>query len=127
MTTRWDGIGHFKPEEFANEQSIRFGMVRMLDELREQTGVPIVITSSYRDSVHNASVGGVQNSSHCLAPDGFYSGVDFSIEGLGGGALFKLITTALALGFKRIGIYPKHLHLDIEDDLPQNVIWIGKD
>ena len=102
-------------------------MAEKLDKLREECGFPLIVTSSYRDPLHNAAVGGVLDSSHCLAPDGFYSGVDISTANVGGAGLFRMVRNALAIGFNRIGIYANHLHFDVEDRLPQQVMWIGKD
>jgi N-acetylmuramoyl-L-alanine amidase len=38
--------------------------LKVLDQLRSDLGVPITITSSYRDADYNAAVGGVPNSEH---------------------------------------------------------------
>jgi len=125
VTIDWTHVRHFSMDEFAEPDKLRWDMLRMLDNLRENCGFPMYVTSSYRDPAHNAAVGGVSDSSHCLAPDGLYSGVDISITD--GARMFKAVKGALALGFNRIGVYPKHVHLDIEGRLPQNVIWTGSD
>jgi hypothetical protein len=41
------------------------------------------------------------------------------------GSSFKIISGALRAGFNRIGIYPRHLHLDHDPSLPSDVIWYG--
>lgn len=125
MAIDWTHIHHFSPDEFAEPDKLRWSMLKMLDDLREQCGFPIYVTSSYRDPAHNAAVGGVSDSSHTLAPDGFYSGVDIAVSS--SQRLFDIVRYALELGFTRIGVYPKHVHLDIEARLPQNVIWTGSD
>ena len=36
-----------------------------------------------------------------------------------------VVAAALAVGFPRIGIYRGHVHLDVDLELPQPVIWSG--
>lgn len=128
MTPNWQKVEFFKPEEFVHPELLRQEMLDKLDELRFYCGFPLKITSSWRDPEHNKAVGGVQDSAHLPDPtDGKYSGIDIATEGIGGAGLYKLLHGALACGFNRIGIYPKHWHFDVEDRLPQQVIWVGKD
>jgi uncharacterized protein YcbK (DUF882 family) len=49
-----------------------------LDKLRSDLGVPIIITSSYRNVPYNAAIGGVSNSHHCFA-----RAIDFVAHGAG--------------------------------------------
>ena len=127
MSIDFTQIHHFAPDEFQKPDLLRWDMLKKLDGLREQCGFGLVVTSSFRALDHNANVGGVKDSAHCPAPDGFYSGIDLSTGRLTSWQLYKLITAAIGLGFERIGIYPKHIHLDIEDRLPHPVMWVGKD
>lgn len=127
MSIDFSHIRYFQPYEFERPECLRWEMVEKLDRLREACGFPFVITSSYRDPEHNAQMGGVPESSHCLAPDGFYSGIDIATSNFGGAGLYKFITNALWLGYNRIGVYKHHVHLDVEDRLPQQVMWIGDD
>ena len=123
----WSHVKHFSLYEFQRPECLRLEMIQKLDELREACGFPLVVTSSWRDREHNAAVGGVNDSSHCLAEDGLYSGVDIATHNIGGGGLYKLVRNALTIGYNRIGIYPRHVHLDVENRLPQQIIWVGKD
>lgn len=119
---------HFHESEFARFDLLRPEMASMLDELRDRLGSPIIITSSYRDPVHNAAVGGAPDSSHTPAPDGLYSGIDFTIPGslITPRALFWIVKHAYDVGFKRVGLYSdmRHVHLDCESRLDQEAIWI---
>ena len=119
-------IRHFKPEEFALPERLRWEMLKRLDDLREACGFALVVTSSFRDVDKNAAVGGANNSSHCLAADGMYSGVDLQFD-LGGAGRFILMREIFRVGFNRIGVYKKHIHLDIEDRLLQQQLWVGDD
>lgn len=39
---------------------------------------------------------------------------------------FKVVAAAIKVGFNRIGIYDKHVHLDVRTDRDQLVMWTGK-
>lgn len=69
----WKFVKHFKREEFACKcggdcdgypTEMYEDLVLFLDDLREETGVPCVISSGLRCSLHNLRVGGAQNSYH---------------------------------------------------------------
>lgn len=101
----------------------------MLDELRERFGAPLIITSSYRDPVHNLAVGGASNSGHIPSDvDGLYSGIDFTTAGglISPRDLFWIQKHAYEIGFRRIGLYAdmRHIHLDCEPGSDQDVVWI---
>jgi hypothetical protein len=38
---------------------------------------------------------------------------------------FKVITSAYSVGITRIGDYDRHIHIDVDPSLPQNVLWYG--
>ena len=124
----WTTIIHFKKDEFLRPELLRPNMILMLDELRGQYGKPLIVSSSWRDPDRNAQVGGVSDSSHLVAQDGFYSGIDLTTPAnVFTKREFYLITkAAYACGFRRIGLYKdyKHIHLDVEFRLDQEVQWI---
>ncbi len=67
----WDNIKHFKQSEFTCKcgcklNNIDLKLVKILDEIREYFGQPIIISSGCRCKNHNAKVGGVQGSRHVL-------------------------------------------------------------
>ena len=120
---------YFKDSEFVRPDLLRPEMKELLDYLRALYGSPLIVSSSLRSAKKNASVGGASRSSHKLAPDGLYSGIDLTTPAnkLTGAQKFRLVHIALDAGFSRIGIYEKHIHLDVEKYLPQNVLWIRVD
>lgn len=88
----------------------------LLDRCRELAGIPFVITSGYRSRAHNARVGGVYGSSHT-------KGYAVDIRCRNSKDRFKIINAALQVGFTRIGVSDRFLHLDNDPDKKQNVIW----
>lgn len=127
----WEQVRFFKPWEFKESQKLRPQMAYALDKLRESFGRPLIVTSSYRDPRGNVTVGGANRSAHLLAPDGFYSGIDLTTgtakgrqnRKIPGSEMWTLYQIAHELGFRRIGIYPRHLHLDMELDLGAPALW----
>jgi len=39
---------------------------------------------------------------------------------------FKIVKALLDTGFARVGVYDKHIHTDVDDSLPQGVLWWGR-
>lgn len=65
----WNDIKYFKKEEFTCKcgcglNNINLKLVKILDEIRERLGVPLIVTSGTRCSKHNQNVQGVPNSRH---------------------------------------------------------------
>jgi len=126
----WTTIIHFRKDEFIRPELLRPKMIQMLDDLRRFYGSQLVVSSSWRDADRNAQVGGASDSSHvaAYAPDGFYSGIDLTTPAnlFTKPEYFSITKAAYAVGFRRIGLYKdfKHLHVDSESRLPQEVLWI---
>ena len=69
LSITWDNIKYFKKEEFTCKcgcglNNINLKLVKILDEIREYFGQPIIISSGCRCTKHNKEVGGVANSRH---------------------------------------------------------------
>lgn len=112
MSSRW----HFFSDD--EVEGLDTELVAMLDWARGRAGVPFIITSGKRSPEHNESVGGVQDSAHT-------KGLGVDIRCADGNARFRMITALLLAGFKRIGVYDKHLHVDIDGSLAPEVVWVG--
>lgn len=67
----WEDVKHFKQSEFTCKcgcgmNNIDLELVKILDEIRDYFGQPVIISSGCRCKNHNAKVGGVQGSRHVL-------------------------------------------------------------
>ena len=91
-------------------------LLNMIDEAREIYGKPIHVTSGYRTEAHNRKVGGVDSSSHL-------KGLAIDVACVRSDDRFKMLNALLEVGFNRIGVAGTFIHVDIDKDKSQNVIW----
>jgi zinc D-Ala-D-Ala carboxypeptidase len=104
---RWP---NFAPAEMASkgDGSIVLSCDAMdaLQRVRDRLGVPLIITSAYRDPKHNAKVGGAKRSKHM-------EGIAFDVR-VDNVAPDALIEAARAEGFRAFGTYPRQgfVHMD---------------
>jgi len=92
-------------------------LIEMLNVARELAGVPFIITSSYRDAETNAKAGGKPNSAHLRG-----NAVDISCTSSCNRMV--IIDALIIAGFNRIGIAKTFIHCDIDELLPQDVMWL---
>lgn len=104
----WSRVRYFKPSEFVDPESMSAELVYRLDQARSQAHIPFVLTSTKRSG----------NGSH---PKG--TAVD--IRCASSAARFKVVRSLLMAGFRRIGVYDRHVHADTDRSLPQDVMWHG--
>ncbi len=91
-------------------------LLEMLDQVREMYGKPIHVTSGYRTKAHNRDVGGVTGSSHL-------KGLAVDIACITSSDRYKLLYALIKVGFNRIGVAKTFVHIDIDKDKSDNVIW----
>jgi uncharacterized protein YcbK (DUF882 family) len=93
-------------------------LVFKLDSMRKIIGCPLTVTSGYRTEKYNNKIGGARDSTHIkgLAVDLFCN--DDKLR-------FMIIKYALWSLIVRIGIYPRHIHLDIDDSKSDRAVWYG--
>ena len=112
----WDAFRFFRPEEFDHPEEMSPVLLRRLDMIRGMAGEAIHITSDFRPGDLRAHGKGVA--------------VDISdnLEGkpVNSGWRYRVLNAAFATGVKRIGVYDRHIHLDVSRDLPDRVCWWGK-
>jgi hypothetical protein len=99
--------------EIENNMSKEFLFV--LDEAREIAGIPFIINSAYRSPEHPLSIKN-PSSSHI-------KGLAVDIKATDSKTRFKIVQALLKVGFTRIGIADTFIHVDLDLDKTQKVIW----
>ena len=89
--------------------------VNMLQDVRNLSGMSLVISSGIRCKKHNAEVGGASNSAHLR-------GLAADIRCNNSADRLKLIKASIQAGFERIGISDTFIHLDIAEK--SKGIWL---
>ena len=90
--------------------------IRKLQELRDAYSKPMVITSGVRCVKHNAGIPGSSKfSAHILGLACDFKCTDSSER-------WKLVDLAMKI-FSRVGLYDGWIHVDIQADKPQRVLW----
>lgn len=79
-------------------------LIEKIQKVREITGRPIVVTSAYRNPVHNKNVGGNPKSLHM---EGLALDVIPNID------KDKFADICKSVGFTGIGVYGTFVHLDL--------------
>ena len=114
---------YFTYEEFdspdiqGSGQNMCDTLIQMLDEVREEYGKPIRITSGYRTEAWNEKVNGVSDSAHLK---GFAA--DLAVKN--SRERFELLFLLIKYNFNRIGIANTFIHVDIDDSKDPDVVWI---
>lgn len=88
-------------------------LLEVLDGLRSHIGVPIIITSSFRDVKHNKRVGGVPNSQHLLG-----QAIDFYCNGILPFSVFEMIKeffekSALKKFVGQVIVHDSYIHIGL--------------
>ena len=114
-------IKHFEPSEFTCNgvecyEQMSDNLLLSLGVARQIAGIPFHINSSWRDEDTNQRVGGKPNSAHLRG-----NAVDIACAN--SSDRYLIVDAAMAAGFTRIGIGNTFVHLDVDKDLPDNVIW----
>ncbi len=113
---------YFEYEEFdspdiqGSGQLMDSKLLEMIDEAREIYGKPIHVNSGYRTVEYNREVGGVKSSSHL-------KGLAIDVACVKSDDRFAMLSALLEVGFNRIGVASSFIHVDIDKDKSQNVIW----
>ena len=87
----------------------------VLDEAREIAGIPFIINSAYRSPEHPLSIKN-PSSSH-------FKGLAVDIKATDSKTRFKIVKALIQVGFTRIGIADTFIHVDLDLDKTQKVIW----
>ena len=91
-------------------------LVAMLDRARHIAEVPFIITSGKRTIEENQAAGGVLDSSHL-------KGLAVDLRCQDSTRRWAMLDALFKVGFKRLGIYPAHLHVDLDPTKDSQVAW----
>jgi len=80
-------------------------------------GEGLTITSGCRCTDHNIAEGGSPTSSHLY-------GLAADIQVTGDSHRFEIMETAMMFGITRIGVARTFVHVDVDPDKTQNVMWV---
>tara|TARA_R110002072_G_scaffold5165_5_gene34378 strand:- start:1176 stop:1499 length:324 start_codon:yes stop_codon:yes gene_type:complete len=97
------------------EENMNVNFLAKLDEAREYANIPFIINSAYRSPSHPESIKN-PTSSHI-------KGLAVDIKAKDSITRFKVLDALIAVGFNRIGIAGTFIHVDLDLDKSQNVIW----
>jgi uncharacterized protein YcbK (DUF882 family) len=103
---------HFRAEELecgcdrdeCKSVVVHWALIRLLERMRKQIAQPLYVSSGYRCPQHNQAVGGAPSSLHLA---GMAADVQASTS------IEHLASVAEAVGAGGIGLYPRHLHVDV--------------
>lgn len=90
-----------------------------LDKLniaRSYSTIPWTLTSSYRTVEYSKAKGWSLTSSHI-------KGLAVDIAVPNSRARYEILTCLIMAGFTRIGIGSDFIHVDLDEDKPEKVIW----
>jgi uncharacterized protein YcbK (DUF882 family) len=98
-------------------------LLEMLDEARDRFDGPIHINSGFRTPAHNEAVGGKMPDENGNGGSSHLKGLAVDIACNNSADRFDLINCLLDVGFNRIGVAKTFIHVDIDFDKAQGVIW----
>ena len=113
---------YFSPSEFkkcnpsCSIDDMDASFLSLLDKVREEAGIPLVLNSAYRSVEHEKAHGRPGTSSHC-------EGVAVDIRCNSSSNRYKIVKAAIECGVTRIGIAKTYIHLDNSLSHAQEVIW----
>ena len=94
-------VAEFACKDGSDPVFVDSSLAALLQKIRDHFGRPVVITSGYRTTEHNAAVGGSKSSQHLLG-----RAADFYVEGVPVATVAAYAETLLP-GRGGIGRYPK--------------------
>ena len=116
-----DLTANFSKHEFAcpccGIDDIDPEVVLFCQGVRDEVGHPIKINSGCRCFQHNRDVGGADSSDHLVG-----KGVDISC--MTSKLRYAIVRAAMRVGVTRLGIGKTIIHVGINEDNPQEVIWV---
>jgi len=127
-----DQANSFKHFSSLNDKNIdfekcTFEFIKLLDDIREDAGVPIIVTRTYSTPEHSVAVGGFATDEHTFIPTEV---ADILCKRPAGTwdshKAYLYVKSALKLGMQRIGINFKNksIHFGMNKNFQQEVLFI---
>lgn len=109
------------PDEPGSGEYMEHELIERLDVVRDLCGFPLIITSGYRTIAHNKALKAkgykvAKNSSHLL-------GLAADILVTDNRKRYVLLDAIIEAGFVRIGLGDNFIHVDIDGEKSQVVMW----
>lgn len=105
----WNAFQHFQRNEFSSPDQMSWTLIQMLDFARGLAGFPFHVNSSFRAGDDGSHGKGLAVDLRCTR----------SYE------RFIMIEALIRVGFRRIGVYSRHIHVDIDPDKLSGTMWYG--
>lgn len=109
------GIRWFNRDEFSHPEALSHRLLYLLDEIRHEIGQPIYITSDHRpdsDTAHGTGLAiDISDNAHGNPVHSHWRHL--------------VLEQARRLHIPRIGVYDRHIHLDIDYTRPWPRTWWG--
>lgn len=109
-------VAEFACKDGSDKILIDDGLVKILQEIRDHFGKPIIITSAYRNDAYNRKIGGVSNSQHVKG-----TAADICISTIEPAEIAKY-AEYLMPGKGGIGQYSSFVHVDVRSNRSR---WIN--
>lgn len=120
----WESIKYFNSAEFdspdmpGSGEAMNPKFIKLLEYARRTAGIPFHINSGYRTGEHNEKVGGIIGSAHT-------KGLAADIQAKTSFDRYVILKSLMSVGFNRIGIYSTFIHVDMDSEKEQNLVWYG--
>lgn len=119
---------HFTDAELACKVTgaggIQDSLREKLEAARNIAGIPFIVTSGFRSAENqNDLVARGKSSPTSSHP----KGLAVDVRATDSDERFRIIDAALRAGINRIGVGKDFIHLDIDQDKKQNLIWMYED
>jgi uncharacterized protein YcbK (DUF882 family) len=112
---------NFEQNEFTCDGVVCFDkmdkqFLSMLDNARDYAGIAFSLTSTWRSIEYSKKKGWSLTSSHTL-------GLAVDISASSSREKWIIVNALIKAGFTRIGIGSNFIHVDYDQNKPQNLIW----
>lgn len=106
----------------ANQVSPR--LVDRLQAMRDEVHRPVMVRSGCRCRAWNAHEKGKDDSAHLCIPEDGELCEAADLVAPDSATRFDLVEAAILAGFRRIGIGKDFVHLDVDTEKAQEVLWL---